>query len=174
MSGLPAVGKSALAVELGRRLPACVISVDPIEAAMWRSGSTRSFETGLAAYEVGSTVAAHQLALGFNVIADAANYRNVGREIWERAAAQTLSPIRVIHVMCSDEEVHRNRLAIRQRDIEGFTELTWEEVQQRDAESEAWREDHFVVDSLDPLNTIVAACLAYIGKGRNDTADLPD
>jgi len=41
MSGLPGVGKSALAHELGRLLPACVLSVDPIEAAMWRSGLRR-------------------------------------------------------------------------------------------------------------------------------------
>ena len=64
MSGLPGVGKSTLADELGRRLPACVLSVDPVEDAMLRAGLRQSFETGVAAYEVCGTLAARQLALG--------------------------------------------------------------------------------------------------------------
>ncbi len=92
MSGLPGSGKSAIADELGRRLPACVVSVDPIEAAIIRSGIAQSFETGVAAYEVGATVAAHQLAFGFNVVADAANYLEVGRDVWRRARARQAFP----------------------------------------------------------------------------------
>ena len=72
MGGLPGVGKSAIADALGERLPATVISVDEIEAAMLRSGIERSFETGLAAYNAGAAIAAHQLRLGLAVIADAA------------------------------------------------------------------------------------------------------
>ena len=57
VSGLPGTGKSALADRLGRHLPAAVLSVDPIEAAILRSGFEQTFETGLAAYEVVATVA---------------------------------------------------------------------------------------------------------------------
>jgi hypothetical protein len=39
-----------------------------------------SFETGLAAYEVGATVALAQLRIGLTLIADAANYLEVGRD----------------------------------------------------------------------------------------------
>ncbi|MFF1344342.1 AAA family ATPase [Streptomyces sp. NPDC058290] len=49
MAGLPAAGKSSVAQELGRALPAAVVSVDPIEAAMWRAGVERAQPTGLAA-----------------------------------------------------------------------------------------------------------------------------
>lgn len=38
MVGLPGVGKSSVAEALGRKLNAPVVSVDPIEAAMWRAG----------------------------------------------------------------------------------------------------------------------------------------
>jgi AAA domain len=78
MSGLPGVGKSAIADALGERLPAVVVSVDEIEAAMLRSGIDRPFETGLAAYNAGAAIAEHQLRLGLSVIADAANYLEVG------------------------------------------------------------------------------------------------
>jgi predicted kinase len=81
MSGLPAVGKSAIADALAARMRAVVVSVDELEAAMLRSGIERSFETGLAAYNVGAAIAEHQLRLGITVIADAANYLEVGRQI---------------------------------------------------------------------------------------------
>ncbi len=81
MSGLPAVGKSALADALGRHLGAPVLSVDPIEAAIWRCGIGPSFQTGVAGYEVAATLAAHQLALGLDVIGDAVNSLEVGREM---------------------------------------------------------------------------------------------
>jgi adenylylsulfate kinase-like enzyme len=38
MAGLPGAGKSSVAEALGRKLTAPVVSVDPIEAAMWRAG----------------------------------------------------------------------------------------------------------------------------------------
>jgi predicted kinase len=41
MAGLPGAGKSWVAEELERKLSAPVVSVDPIEAAMWRAGVAR-------------------------------------------------------------------------------------------------------------------------------------
>ncbi len=49
MSGLPGVGKSAIADTVAVRISALVVSVDELEAAMLRSGLDQSFETGLAA-----------------------------------------------------------------------------------------------------------------------------
>ena len=115
MSGLPGVGKSAIADALAVHMSAVVVSVDELEAAMLRSGIERSFETGLAAYNAGATIAAHQLRLGVTVIADAANYLEVGRQIWCSAAEAAGAGIRAIEVVCSDERLHRERLAARAR-----------------------------------------------------------
>jgi predicted kinase len=163
MSGLPGSGKSALADALGRRLGAPVISVDPIEAAIWRAGVPPSFETGLAAYEVGATLAEHQLRLGLTVIADAANYLEVGRAIWRTAAQRAGAPIRVIEVICGDEALHRARLEGRERGIEGFPEPPWTEVQQRRTEWEPWGQDRLVVDSARPFD--LDAVEAYVLGG---------
>ena len=135
LSGLPGVGKSAVANELGRALHAPVISVDPIEAAILRSGICQSPETGLAAYRVGATLAEHHLRLGLTVIADAANYLEVGRDLWRGAADAAGAEWRAVEVICSDEELHRRRLSVRRRGLEPYPEPTWESIQGRRTET---------------------------------------
>ncbi|MER6738690.1 AAA family ATPase [Streptomyces puniciscabiei] len=66
-------GKSSVAEGLGRALPAVVVSVDPVEAAMRRAGVDRGQPTGLAAYLVAEAVADGVPALGQNAIIDAVN-----------------------------------------------------------------------------------------------------
>jgi predicted kinase len=164
MSGLPGVGKSAIADALGRALGAAVLSVDPIEAAIWRSGVTPSFETGVAAYEVAAVLAEHQLALGLTVITDSVSSLEVARAMWRQAAARTGAERRVIEVVCTDEDVHRRRLASRARAIDGFPEPTWDDVHARRAEWEPWTEDRLVVDSVRPLEENVAQVLTYLRR----------
>ncbi|MDL5486951.1 AAA family ATPase [Microbacterium wangruii] len=48
MAGLPGVGKSTIAAELASGRRCALLSVDPIEAAMWRAGVERTQPTGLA------------------------------------------------------------------------------------------------------------------------------
>ena len=107
LGGLPGSGKSTVAGELARRLRAVVVSVDPIEDAIIRSGVPMSFATGVAAYEVGATVAREQLRNGLTVIADAANYLEVGRDMWRHAASDVDAAIAAVTVICSDEALHR-------------------------------------------------------------------
>lgn len=161
-SGLPSSGKSAIADQLGRRLPAAVLSVDPIEAAICRCGITQSFETGVAAYEVAAVLAEDQLRLGLSVIADAVNSLEIARSMWRRAARNTDAPVAVIEVICSDPEVHRSRLASRVRDIDGFPEPTWDEVMARRNEWEEWTEERLVLDTIDALSHNVERALTYI------------
>jgi predicted kinase len=165
MSGLPGVGKSAIADELGRLLPACVISVDPIEAAMLACGIPRSFETGLAAYNVGAAIASHQLRLGMSAIADAANYLEVGRRIWTAAAAAAGVAALPVEVVCSDEALHRDRLERRRRDLEPYPDLTWETVRRRRRAAEPWTSDRLVLDSVRSVDENVAEALEFLRKG---------
>lgn len=85
MGGLPAAGKSHLAEAIADRTHAVIVSVDSIEDVMIRSRSTRTFETGLAASNVGATIAAKQLQTGSTVIAHAANYLDAGRDLRRRS-----------------------------------------------------------------------------------------
>ena len=72
LSGLPASGKSVLAESLSRALSLTIVSIDPIEAAMWRAGLAKT-QTGIAAYEVAQALAEEHLRLRHSVIVDAVN-----------------------------------------------------------------------------------------------------
>ncbi|MEV7908485.1 AAA family ATPase, partial [Streptomyces anulatus] len=110
MSGLPGAGKSSVARELGRLLPASVLSVDPVEAAMWRAGVDRGQPTGLAAYVVVEAIASDVLSLGQTVIVDAVNDAEEAREQWRALARRRSVALRYIEVTCSDTALHRRRL----------------------------------------------------------------
>jgi predicted kinase len=164
LSGLPGVGKSALADGLGRALPAVVVSVDPIEAAILRSGIPQSFETGVAAYVVGAAVAEHQLRLGLDVVADAANLVEPGRDTWREAAAAAGAEVVVIEVVCTDERAHRRRLEARGARFDPYPEPTWDEVMAR--ERDPWTVQHLVLDtSRADSEELLAAALAHL-RGR--------
>jgi predicted kinase len=168
VSGLPGVGKSALADAVGRRLRAPVLSVDPIEAAILRSGIPRSFETGLAAYQVVAALAEQQLALGLDVVVDAVSSLEVAREMWRAAARPSGAAMHVVEVRCDDVDLHRTRLAGRRRDLVGFPEPTWDEVESRREEWEPWTEPRIVVDAAAPLAIGVEAVLAGLGRSDAD------
>ena len=162
VSGLPGSGKSSVAEALGRRLSAPVLSVDPIEAAMWRCGIAPSFETGVAAYEVVAVLAEQQLRLGLNAIADSVSSLEIARDMWRQAARRAESSVEVIEVICSNVEAHRNRLAGRQRTIDGFPEPSWQDVLARRGEWEPWAEERLVLDSMQPLDDNVGLAIEYL------------
>ncbi|MBB4917357.1 AAA family ATPase [Streptosporangium saharense] len=162
MSGLPGVGKSSIAQELGRLLPAPVLSVDPVEAAMWRAGIDRGQPTGLAAYVVVEALASDTLALGQTVIVDAVNGAREAREQWRDLAHRRSVALRYIEVICSDRALHRRRLEGRQRDIDGFAEPTWASVEARRTAFGSWDEDRLVLDSTAPLPANVQTAMTHL------------
>ncbi|MEL6723524.1 MAG: AAA family ATPase [Pseudomonadota bacterium] len=95
MAGLPGAGKSSIANGLCRALGATLLSVDPIEAAMWRSGLGRD-ATGRAAYEVAEALAAENLRQGQTVIVDAVNPVEEARLMWLNTAQSLTLPISYI------------------------------------------------------------------------------
>jgi len=162
MCGLPAAGKSAVAEALGRALPAFVLSVDPVEAALWRAGIQRDQPTGLAAYAVTHTVAAENLRLGRTVIVDAVNDAPEARQAWIDLAQRCYVPSRFIEVACPDEILHHRRLLQRRRTIDGFAEPSWESVQARRHAFAEWGQDRLVLDSRQPLEALTPRALAYL------------
>ncbi|MFF7452198.1 MULTISPECIES: AAA family ATPase [unclassified Streptomyces] len=126
---------------MGRKPVAPMVSVDPIEAAMWRAGVGRDQPTGLAAYVVAEAVADGVLGMGQTVIVDAVNAVEAARGQWRSLADRHGVPAVFIEVVYSDPVVHRRRLENRSRGIEGFAEPTWEVVQRRREAFASWA-DH--------------------------------
>lgn len=162
VTGLPGSGKSTLADALGRQLPAAVVSVDVVEAAILRQGLEPSFQTGVTAYEVAASLAAHQLRLGSTVVVDAVSAEEAARTGWRSAADTTCAALAVILLTCGDESLHRRRLAARRRDLPGLSEPTWIDVERRSREWEPWPEEHLVLDSVHPLKANLQAALRFL------------
>jgi predicted kinase len=164
LAGLQGAGKSTFARMLGRALPAPVLSVDPIEAALFRAEIDRTQPTGLAAYFVAAALAERQLELGLTTIVDASNYIEGDRQMWRDLAARLGVALRWIEIVCSDERVHRSRLEARGVDIAGFYAVTWDDVQRRVAETDAWKDERLLIDTIEPQDANLSRTIAYLGS----------
>ncbi|MDT0235365.1 AAA family ATPase [Curtobacterium sp. BRB10] len=162
MAGLPGAGKSALSVELAGVLRCALLSVDPVEAAMWRAGVSREEPTGMAAYVVVEDLAREQLMVGNDVIVDAVNDVEPARQQWRSLADRLDVPFAFVEVFCSDEREHERRLTARRRDIPGFPEPSWASVSARRVSFEEWEEARLRVDSMQTRSVNLAMTLEYL------------
>lgn len=166
MAGLPGAGKSTIGQVLGSRLGLPVVSVDPIESAILRAGIAAEQPTGLAAYLVAEVLAEATLVGGHSVIVDAVNAVNPAREQWVNLAASQAEPLKFIEVICSDLDLHRQRIESRERQLPHF-ELAWNAVEQSLEEYSEWTGSsaaiaRITLDSVEPLGVNVERALAFI------------
>jgi predicted kinase len=170
MSGLPGTGKSAIADGLGRAVGAPVLSVDPIEDALLRSGIERDQPTGLAAYVVAATVAEASLGLVQAVIIDAVNGVVEAKDWWRELADRFGVPLVIIETVCSDPGLHRRRLESRDRALAAFAEPSWDAVVQRRDEWVDWTEERLVLDAVLPLAENLPRAIDWVRRaGHNKT-----
>jgi predicted kinase len=164
MSGLPAAGKSAVADDLGQLLPAAVLSVDPVEVALWKAGIDHGQPTGLAAYIVVEALAGQLLTLGQTVIIDAVNDAREAREQWRGLARRHGVELRFIEVFCSDPAAHRRRLEGRRRELAGFVEPTWDAVDRRRPAFADWDEPRLILDSVRTHASNVQTAVGHLAR----------
>ena len=84
-AGLPGVGKSTLAEQVGTALPAAVLAVDTVDFTM-RGYDVTEARPGYAAYGVVAALAETQLRMGHHVIIDAVNPVQAARQLWVELA----------------------------------------------------------------------------------------
>lgn len=162
VGGLPGTGKSTLADALAAPLDAAVFTKDRIEASLWRDGITAEHGSWAAAEHLLTTLAGEQLRRGQSAILDSVARRADSRAAWRDVAAEHRASFRLVECVCSDEELHRRRLVGRDRQIPGWYELSWADVEAARARAEPWPDERLVVDAARPLAENVAAALAYI------------
>ena len=159
MAGLPGSRKSTIAEALSHRLPAVILSVDPIEAALRRSGLPKR-QIGRAGYEVAGVLAVENLKRGHSVIIDAVNPVQEARNMWTQMAEAMTAQLVFIEVVCSDETEHRQRIDARVRGIAGLTEVSWARVLDRMQDYEPWAMPRLVLDTANTdLNALVRHAL---------------
>ena len=161
-SGLPGTGKSQLAVRAGKELNIPVFAKDWLEAALWRSGIAREEKSGWASYELLSALAESQLRLNQSAILDSVATTENIRQNWRRLAEQYGAAFRAIECVCSSEAIHRSRLTGRQRNIPGWYELDWDEVQHVREQYEPWAAERLVIDAVEAIEVNLRKVLDYV------------
>ena len=163
-SGLPGTGKSTLAETIGRQLGIPVFAKDWLEASLILSGLGSKDDLkrlGFAGYELLTVLAERQFILNQSVILDSvASTQNI-RTKWYQLAKQYGAERRVIECICSDESLHRARLKDRRRNIPGWHELEWTDIEKVKQYYPAWEEERLVLDMVHSVDENVARARSY-------------
>jgi len=144
MSGLPGVGKTAIARELASQVGAVHLRIDSIEQAM-RSSQVSSVSLNDAGYRVAYAVAEDNLRTGLTIIADSVNPIQLTRDAWVEVAKSAGVRAIEVEIQCSDAGEHRRRVEARIADLPGLSLPAWEEVLAR--EYAPWNREHLVLDT---------------------------
>jgi len=163
-SGLPGTGKSTLAEAVGKRLAIPVFAKDWLEAILLQQGLQPSLNgkpLGYAGYELLAILAERQLMLEQSVILDSVASTQTIRDVWKQLAQKYGADWFVVECICSDEAVHRSRLNMRERNIPGWHELEWADVEKVKQYYQPWNEDRLVLDMLSPIHENISRVMSY-------------
>jgi len=155
-SGLPGTGKSTLAESLARHFKIPVFARDWLETVLLRNDlrSTSSDKSlGYVGYELLTVLAERQLMLEQSVILDSVATTQTIRNTWKNLAKQYGADWRVIECVCSDELIHRSRLSTRKRNIPGWHELEWSDIETVKKYYQAWDEERLVLDMVNDIQS---------------------
>ena len=163
-SGLPGTGKSALAEEIGCKLCIPVFAKDWLEATLLRStllpaGTEK--QLGGVGYDLLTVLAERQLSLGQSVILDSVASTESIRNTWRGLGKKYKAKWHVIECVCSNISIHRARLEQRQRNIPGWHELQWSDVEFVQSYYVPWSEEHLVLNSMNSVDQNILAALNY-------------
>ena len=163
-SGLPGTGKSTLAESVGKELHVPVFANDWLEANLLRNGLVPTINEkplGFASYDLLTTLAERQLMLGQSVILDSVASTETIRDTWRQMSKRYSANWRVIECVCSDEAIHRARLGMRKRNIPGWHELAWADVEKVKQYYAIWEDEHLILDMLNPFEENLLKARAY-------------
>jgi predicted kinase len=141
-AGLPGTGKSTLSQRLAQKVKAVHLRVDTIEQGLRDLCNLRIEGQG---YRLAYRIAADNLRLGMNVIADSCNPLELTRREWEQVAIDAGAMFTNIEVVCSDSRELRQRVESRSSSVRGLKLPTWSEVENREYHS--WSKDRIVIDT---------------------------
>jgi predicted kinase len=163
-AGLPGTGKTTLSRTLARERSAVHIRIDTIEQALREAGGMRVGNEG---YLVAYRLAADNLRLGLDVVADSVNPLEITRDAWREVAAQTVTRFVEIEVVCSNAAEHRARVESREPEGPGGPRLTWADVTRR--AYEPWDRHRLVIDTAGktPSESIAAIERALLALGTD-------
>lgn len=82
---------------------------------------------------------------------------------WRSLAAIRKASFYAIDCMCSDENLHRSRLAGRRRGIPGWKQtVDWQHVAENRHNQVPWTFDHLLIDSVEPPDRNLEKVLDFV------------
>jgi predicted kinase len=144
LAGLPGSGKSAVARELALRTGAIWLRVDSIEQAIEDSGVVPG-DMRDAGYRAAQAVAADNLRLGRDVVADCVNDWKIARDGWQAVGLRAGVEVVWVEIVCSDAAEHRRRVETRVSEVPGLKLPDWQAV--IDREYHDWDRERLTVDT---------------------------
>jgi len=118
------------------------LRIDTIEQALRDLCSVQVKGEG---YRLAYRIAADNLQLGLDVVADSCNPIEVTRREWEDVAITNGAQFVNIEAVCSDTDEHRRRVESRASDVPGLRLPTWDDVANR--EYHGWSRDRIIIDT---------------------------
>src|SRR5688572_26858455 len=123
-TGLPGTGKSSIASAIARQLKIPLFAKDRLEHTLRQAGIAYP-ASAYASYDLLTLLAREQLNFGQSAMLDSvASPPNI-RVAWLALAQEFGAEVRVMHCLCSDEALHRERIAARDH----WQPFTWEDVE---------------------------------------------
>ncbi len=141
-AGLPGSGKTTLSQRLARQWSATHLRIDTIEQGLRDLCGTAVQGEG---YRLAYRLAADQLHLGLDVVADSCNPIELTRSEWRQVAATAKAEALDIEVVCSDRQEHQRRVETRKSTVPGLRLPTWIEVVQR--QTDPWTSHRLIIDT---------------------------
>ena len=141
-SGLPGVGKTTLAKKLANYYKAILLRIDTVEQGI---RELCSFNVQGEGYRLSYRLAKDNLRVGNSVIADSCNPVQLTRKEWQETAISVNAEFINIEIICSDREIHKQRVGARLPDIPNLNLPSWQDILQR--EYHQWNEARIVIDT---------------------------
>ncbi|NOR11134.1 MAG: AAA family ATPase [Desulfovibrionaceae bacterium] len=141
-SGLPGVGKTTLAKRLASYLNATFLKIDTVEQAL---RDLCSFNVEGEGYRLSYRVAKDNLQNGNDVVADSCNPIQLTREEWQEVAKSADADFINIEIICTDSNIHKQRVESRSSKIPNLTLPSWQEI--LDREYHEWKADRVIIDT---------------------------
>lgn len=167
VSGYTGSGKSTLAESVAVAIDSSVISFDWVMSALrsfpevWEVVELPVERQRSVGWALMGRVAEQQLRAGRSVVLDLVA-RLDAIEQWADMVARNNSRMAVVECVCSEAAVHRSRVVGRERNIPGWYELSFADVERSRSDYQPLPVRKVVVDSVHPMNECVRAALQFI------------